>query len=53
MRRAVKCGTSGLLEEEFTITPQELSALACVSRSATGAAECPLCKFVCLDMCAF
>ncbi|MCD7948221.1 MAG: molybdopterin-dependent oxidoreductase [Oscillospiraceae bacterium] len=30
---------SGLLEDEFTITPQELSELECVSRSATGATE--------------
>ena len=30
---------SGLLEEDFVITPNELLALPCVSRSATGATE--------------
>ena len=30
---------SGLLDEDFTITPKELLALECVSRSATGATE--------------
>ena len=28
---------SGLLDEEFTVTPHELAALDCVSRTATGA----------------
>ena len=28
---------SGLLEEDFTVTPNELAALECVSRTATGA----------------
>jgi hypothetical protein len=28
---------SGLADEDFTVTPQELAALECVSRSATGA----------------
>lgn len=28
---------SGLLDDEFTVTPNELSALECVSRTATGA----------------
>ncbi|MDR3295569.1 MAG: hypothetical protein LBT26_07055, partial [Clostridiales Family XIII bacterium] len=28
---------SGLLDEEFTVTPEELLALECVRRSATGA----------------
>lgn len=28
---------SGLTEEEFTVTPNELAALECVSRTATGA----------------
>ena len=30
---------SGLLDEDFTITPKELLELDCVSRSATGATE--------------
>ena len=30
---------SGLLDEDFTVTPQELSELECVSRTATGATE--------------
>jgi hypothetical protein len=30
---------SGLLDEDFTITPKELLALDCVSRTATGATE--------------
>jgi len=30
---------SGLLDEDFTITPNDLLALPCVSRSATGRAE--------------
>ena len=30
---------SGLTEEDFTITPQELLELDCVSRTATGATE--------------
>ena len=30
---------SGLTDEDFTITPQELSKLECVSRTATGATE--------------
>ena len=30
---------SGLLDEEFTISPKELLALDCVTRSATGATE--------------
>ena len=30
---------SGLTDEDFTVTPQELSELECVSRTATGATE--------------
>jgi len=30
---------SGLLDEDFTVTPQELLELDCVSRTATGATE--------------
>lgn len=30
---------SGLTEEEFTVTPNELAELDCVSRTATGATE--------------